>query len=98
MTNTQTQKLGDVSAITIRSSDLDTSLKYYQQLDCTELYHAYFPFPWIPITDGVLLIMLPKDENPYIVLTYYPKEIDNVVVELKPQGGCIKKKCQHLTK
>lgn len=40
-------KLGDVSAITIASTDLAASLAFYQQLGFSELYRADFPFPWI---------------------------------------------------
>jgi catechol 2,3-dioxygenase-like lactoylglutathione lyase family enzyme len=79
-------KLGDVTAITITSPDLEESLKYYQRLGFTELFRVDFPFPLIQITDGALLIMLRKDKNPYIALTYYTKEIDNVVEDLKNEG------------
>lgn len=83
-------KLGEVSAITITSPDLDVSLKFYQQLGFKELFRADFPFPWIQITDGALLIMLRKDKNPYIALTYYSKEMDRVVAELKQTGISLK--------
>ncbi|MEP6645944.1 MAG: VOC family protein [Saprospiraceae bacterium] len=76
-------KLGDVTAITITTPDLDGSLKYYQQLGFKELFRADFPFPWLQMTDGALILMLRKDMNPYIALTYYSKEIDKVVAELK---------------
>lgn len=49
-------KPGDVTAITIASADLEKSLKYYQQLGFSELFRADFPFPWVQITDGGLLI------------------------------------------
>jgi len=83
-------KLGDVAAITITSTDLEKSLKFYQQLGFSELYRADFPFPWIQITDGGLLMMLRKDESPYIALTYYVKEMDKVVAELKQAGVMLK--------
>lgn len=78
--------LGSVNAITISSSDLETSLTYYQQLGFSELYRADFPFPWIQISDGTMLIMLRQDNNPYISLTYYVKEIEKVVADLKKAG------------
>ena len=75
--------LGDVTAITITSPNLDDSLQFYEQLGFKELFRADFPFPWLQITDGALLIMLRQDNNPYIALTYYCKEIDKVVAQLQ---------------
>ncbi|MCX6147606.1 MAG: hypothetical protein NTW25_10220 [Candidatus Kapabacteria bacterium] len=86
MFNFPKAKLGDVTAITITSADLEKSLNFYKQLGFLELYRADFPFPWIQISDGALLIMLRQDENPYIALTYYVKELENVVSELKQVG------------
>ena len=81
-----TPKLGDVSAITITAPDLEKSLSFYQKLGFKELYRADMPFPWIQITDGALLIMLRKDNSPYIALTYYVKEIDSLVSDLEADG------------
>lgn len=86
MFNFPKAKLGEVTAITITSPDLNESLKYYQKLGFAELFRADFPFPWIQVTDGALLIMLRQDKNPYIALTYYTKEIDKVVADLKQVG------------
>jgi predicted lactoylglutathione lyase len=86
MFNFPKAKLGEVTAITITSADLEKSLKYYQQLGFSELYRSDFPFPWIQISDGALLMMLRQDEKPYIALTYYSKEIDTVVAELMQSG------------
>lgn len=47
-----TPKLGEVTAITITSPDLDKSLQYWQRLGFSELYRMDFPFPWVQITDG----------------------------------------------
>ncbi len=83
-------KLGDVSAITITSTDLAASLAFYQQLGFSELYRADFPFPWIMVSDGALLIMLRQDKDPYIALTYYTKEMDLVVSDLTDIGVPVK--------
>ncbi len=79
-------KLAEVCAITITSPDLEMSLAFYEKLGFRELYRADWPFPWIQITDGALLIMLRKDNSPYIALTYYVQEIDNLVAELESEG------------
>jgi predicted lactoylglutathione lyase len=84
--NLPTPKLADVSAITINSPDLEKSLKFYQQLGFSEIYRNDFPFPWIQVSDGVLLIMLRYGKEPYIALTYYVKELDKVVNELEGEG------------
>jgi predicted lactoylglutathione lyase len=81
-----TPRLGNVTAITIASPDPEASLKFYQKLGFKELMRMDFPFPWIQITDEALLIMLRKDNNPYIALTYYVKNIDQIVNELEAQG------------
>ena len=86
MFNFPKAKLGDVNAITITSTDLEKSLKFYQQLGFTELYRADFPFPWIQISDGAVLIMLRQDKNPYIALTYYVIDMDKVVADLNQSG------------
>ena len=86
MQNLPTPILGEITAFTITSPDLEQSLAYYQRLGFKELYRADWPFPWIQITDGVLLIMLRADPNPYIALTYYVKDINGVVAGLDKKG------------
>jgi len=81
-----TSQLGEISALTIASPDLDTSLKFYQKLGFREVMRMDFPFPWIQVTDDALLIMLRKAEESYLALTYYLKEIDKVVVDLESKG------------
>jgi catechol 2,3-dioxygenase-like lactoylglutathione lyase family enzyme len=93
--------IGIVSAITMASPDPDRSLIYYQQLGFREIFRSDFPFPLIQITDDALLIMLRKDDNPYIALTYYAKDPDNIANGLeragisfieKPKKGALVKK------
>ena len=45
-----------------------------------------FPFPWIQVSDGALLIMLRLDSTPYLALTYYVKEFDEIVIDLEEKG------------
>ena len=79
-------KLGEITAFTITSPDLEASLKFYQQLGFSETMRDTFPFPWIMITDGALLIMLRKDNVPYIALTYYPREVEKIASDLESEG------------
>lgn len=81
-----TPKIDGISAITITSPDLEASLLFYQTLGFKELYRADMPFPWIQISDGALLMMLRKDNTPYIALTYYVKDIDRLVAALESEG------------
>src|SRR5580692_823061 len=78
--------LGEISAFTITTPDLEMSLAFYKNLGFSELFRADWPFPWIQITDGALLIMLRKDDKPYIALTYYVNEVDKVVAMLDERG------------
>ncbi len=79
-------KLGEITAITITTPDLANSLAYWQKLGFSEVLQADFPFPWIQISDGALLIMLRKNDIPYQALTYYVTDIDKVVAELETAG------------
>ena len=81
-----TSQLGEISALTIASPDLEISLQFYQKLGFREVMRMDFPFPWIQITDDALLIMLRKDNTPYLALTYYTKEIDKVVMGVESNG------------
>lgn len=81
-----TPKLGNVTAITITSPDLETSLKFYQRLGFSEVARMDFPFPWIQISDGALLVMLRKDANPYQALTYYVSDVDTMAKQLEDEG------------
>ena len=86
MLNLPKPTLGNITAITITTPDLETSFSFYQKIGFNELYRADMPFPWIQITDGALLIMLRKDNQPYIALTYYVTDIDKKVADLSDAG------------
>lgn len=86
MQNLPTPILGEITAFTITTPDLEKSLACYKKLGYKELYRAEWPFPWIQITDGVVLIMLRKDAKPYLALTYYVKDIDKVIADLAQKG------------
>jgi len=86
MQNLPNPLLGDVWAITIATPDLDLSFEFYQKLGFSELWRSDFPFPCMQITDGALLMMLRKDNNPYIALTYYVKDHETVAKKVEEQG------------
>jgi catechol 2,3-dioxygenase-like lactoylglutathione lyase family enzyme len=85
-------KLGKVTAITISSPDLEASLKFYEKLGFKEVARMDVPVPWIHISDGALLIMIRKDNQPYIALTYYTENIGSVAAELEAGGIEFKEK------
>src|SRR4030095_13102971 len=86
MLNIPTPLLGEISAITIATPDLEKSFEFYKKLGFREVMRMDFPFPWIQITDGALLIMLRKAQEKYLALTYYVNEIDKVVAEVESKG------------
>ncbi len=86
MQSLPTPILGEVTALTITTPDLEQSLAFYQRLGFKELFRADWPFPWIQVTDGVLLIMLREDPRPYLALTYYVKKIDAVIKLIEGKG------------
>jgi len=86
MQNRPTPVLGEITALTITSPDLENSLAYYQKLGFSEVLRADWPFPWIQVSDGALLIMLRQDAAPYIALTYYVKDVNKVSTNLRKKG------------
>ncbi|MDB5211050.1 MAG: hypothetical protein JWQ30_1877 [Sediminibacterium sp.] len=84
--NLPTPILGEVTAITITTPDLDTSSAFYKKLGFDEIMRSDFPFPWIQVSDGALLMMLRKDDKPYIALTYYVKDIEASVKLIEDVG------------
>ena len=78
--------LGKVSALTINTPDLGASLAFYLKLGFKEVMRADWPFPWIQVSDGALLIMLREDKTPYLALTYYVKNIDSILKILTLSG------------
>ena len=90
--NLPTPFLGKVTAITITSPDLAASLVFYQQLGFSELMRMDFPFPWILISDGALMMMLRQDNTPYLALTYYVKDIAQIAQALEAKGIVFKQK------
>ena len=83
-----TPKLGNITAMTIKTPDLDRSVDYWSRLGYKELFRAEWPFPWVQMTDGQVLIMLRLDPKPYIALTYYvpPDVLSGVVSDLEVAG------------
>ena len=78
--------LGEVTAITMTSPDLERSLQFYEKLGFREVTRFDFPFPWIQISDGALLIMLRLGNDPVIALTYYVHDLNRVVSDLENAG------------
>ena len=78
--------LGEITALTINTPDLNASFEYYKKLGFSEVFRADWPFPWIQVTDGALLIMFRKENTPYLALTYYVKDINKVVADLDAKG------------
>jgi tRNA (adenine37-N6)-methyltransferase len=75
-----------VVALTINTPDLDATASVYKMLGFKEIMRADWPFAWVQVTDGVLLIMLRKDPSPYLAVTYYVRDINSVVGELGDRG------------
>lgn len=86
MQNLPAPILGEITAITIATPDLEESLQFYKKLGFYEVLRADWPFPWIQLSDGALLMMLRKDAKPYLALTYYVKDIDKVATGLAEKG------------
>jgi predicted lactoylglutathione lyase len=79
-------KLGDVACVYITTSDLDSSVAFYEKLGFEKKGSNTFPVPWAQVSDGSLLIMMRKDTKPYIGLTYYVTEIEKTAEQLEKDG------------
>jgi predicted lactoylglutathione lyase len=79
-------KLGDVAAVYIHTTDLDSSVAVYEKLGFPKIASNTFPSPWAQVSDGSVLIMLRKDPNPYIGLTYYSNNVDEIAGQLEKAG------------
>jgi catechol 2,3-dioxygenase-like lactoylglutathione lyase family enzyme len=77
-------KIGEHCAINITTRDIDASFGFWQKFGFTLLFRYDFPFMFI--TDGTVNIMLRKDEQPYIALSYYVPNVKDKVTELEAEG------------
>ncbi|MES1220925.1 MAG: hypothetical protein ABUT20_35830 [Bacteroidota bacterium] len=79
-------KLGEVACVYVTTSDLDSSSSVYEKIGFQKIASNTFPVPWAQVSDGSLLIMMRKDATPYIGLTYYVTDIENVAAQLEKEG------------
>src|SRR5256885_15668634 len=79
-------KLGDVACVSVTSKNLDSSMSLYRKLGFQETMSNTFPFPWVQASDGSLLLMIRKDDAPYMGLTYYSNELDKTIAGLEKDG------------
>jgi predicted lactoylglutathione lyase len=79
-------KLGEVACVYVTSTDLDSSIAVYEKLGFPKIASNTFPVPWAQASDGSLLIMIRKDNTPYIGLTYYVTDIEKVANQLEKDG------------
>src|SRR4051812_34988936 len=83
-TTAKTQaKLGDVACVYMTTTNLDSSLAFYEKLGFAKTNSNEFPSPWAQVSDGSLMIMMRQDAMPYIGLTYYVEDVDKVAAQLE---------------
>ncbi len=78
--------LGSITAISITTPHFQTSLDFYRMLGFHEVARATWPFPWVQVSDGALLIMLRQDNTPALALTYFTATYSKVIKMLDEQG------------
>jgi hypothetical protein len=79
-------KLGEVACVYVTTTDLDSSMAVYEKLGFQKTGSNTYPIPWMQASDGSLLIMMRKDANPYIGLTYYVADIEKIAEQLEKDG------------
>jgi len=82
MVNAQS-KAGDVACVYVTTTNLDSSAAVYQKLGFAKIAANDYPFPWVQVSDGSLLIMMRKDATPFIGLTYYAADVEKIVSQLE---------------
>lgn len=85
-------RLGAVACVYITTQDMDSSAAVYRKLGFEITGRNTIPSPWTQLSDGSLLIMLRKDTQSYIGLTYYSDEVDRIAAELEKGGIVFTKK------
>ena len=85
-------KLGDVACVYITTTNLDSSVATYAKLGFAKIASNDFPSLWAQVSDGSLLIMLSKDDKPYIGLTYYVSNVETAVAALEKDSVVFDKK------
>ncbi len=87
-------KLGETASVYVTTTNLDSSVAVYQKLGFQKIASNDYPAPWAQVSDGSLLITMRKDATPYIGLTYYSSNVEQIVGQLEQEGivFCLKPK------
>ena len=85
-------KLGEVACVYITTTNLDSSVTFYEKLGFPKIGSNTFPVPWAQCSDGSLLIMMRKDPQPYMGLTYYVTDLEKAVQQLEQDSIVFDKK------
>jgi predicted lactoylglutathione lyase len=75
--------LGNVSQITIGTSDLAESVAFYEKMGFRVVNQNTKPNPWAQVTDDTILILLNQDAMQYIGFTYFNPQMADIVNKLK---------------
>ncbi len=67
--------LGDSSTITITTTTLLDSLKFYEQIGFLKIDEGNKPVPWILVSDGSVLIRLKHEKEVFFGITYFTTNI-----------------------
>ncbi len=86
MTTLPTPLLGTIACVTINTNNLDNSVRFYTSIGYSIVARADWPFPWVQVSDGVLLIMLRKGEKPFMALSWFTSQF-SIVVQLLQHAG-----------
>lgn len=78
--------LGKIVQITIGGVNLEDSLPFYEKLGFKIVAQNEEPFPWVQITDGLILITLNEDMMPYTGLTYFADDMADRIKALEEKG------------
>ncbi len=78
--------LGNISQISIGTSDLAASLDFYQKLGFRIVDQNTRPNPWAQVTDDTILILLNEDNLQYMGFTYFNLQMAEIVTKLKSKG------------
>jgi ribosomal-protein-alanine N-acetyltransferase len=86
MTTLPMPVLGSIASVTIDTQNFEDSISFYTNIGFAVVARAEWPFPWVQVSDGVLLIMLRKGVKPNIALSWYTSQFSTVIEKLHHAG------------
>lgn len=88
-------KLGNIACLTVKATDLQSSLPFYEKLGFERVDGYVADNPSIPFSDGILLLLLKASDESGGELTYFTENLDERIKHLKASEIAFNRKEQN---